>query len=458
MGLQAELNQNPFVPTVPRPPVRPLHPLTRLYRFWRNPLEVWSDSRFRERRSSFPYFGAKATLLNDPEDINLCFVKNGQSLVHADIRQRIAKPLLDQGVLVAEGEAWRAGRRMLGHALTAQRNIDAAGEIASALAEAPTAWVEDGATIRLTRFNDSLVLNLLSKAMFSGDLDPLVDDILTTTEGYFGSYGRTSPLDLLPGIIHPRGRRHRQKLRQIVRDIVKRRVTRPDLQRKPDGLDAIIAEAKALGAPRHLVEDNVLTLLITGHETVSLALTWTLFLLARSTDALTRVRSELDGADLMAADPASWGQRLPYLLACFKEAMRLYPPGPIIARKLTDDIALSDATLPRGSIVFINTWILHRHELLWRNPSAFMPERFLPENKDEVLPYAYLPFGIGHKACMGAQLALFEGVVVLASLLKTYDFDYVADRDPKPILKITVSPDNGVPMRVTHRRQPALAG
>lgn len=457
MSLPADLDDGLFVPSVPRPTEQPLNPVALLYKFWRNPLEVWSNSEFRERRCSFGFLRKRATLLNDPQDIHTCFVRNGSKLIHADIRQRVAQPLLQEGVLVAEGKAWRDGRKMIGHGFTAEQTEAAARRMYEALSGSGLLEIAPGTELKLNDFTDDLTLRMLSQVMFSGDLDDRIGDILRSAESYFDAFGRVGPLDLLrvPAWI-PRpsrllGQKPRWELREIVRDLVEKRLS--DSAGRGDMLDMMLAQAEAIGASRDQVEDNVTTLLITGHETVSLALSWTLFLLSRAPAAMERARQEVDSRDLSQTDPAIWPAALPYLHACFKEAMRLFPPGPIVVRELIDDIALDGETLRKGNLVFLNTWILHRHAALWRNPHAFMPERFMPENKASIRPYSYLPFGVGHRACLGAQYATCEALIVLALLVQRFDFEYLAGRDPRPILKITVHADNRIPMRVMLRKR-----
>ena len=131
--------------------------------------------------------------------------------------------------------------------------------------------------------------------------------------------------------------------------------------------------------------------------------------------------------------------------------MRLYPPAPSLNRTALADDRFGDVAVPRGASVLVLPWVLHRHEKLWQQPLDFMPSRFLPENRGKLDRYQYLPFGVGPRVCIGQSFAMQEGVIALASLLRGLRFDYVGERQPFPIQKITVQPDAGLPMRISRR-------
>jgi cytochrome P450 len=136
--------------------------------------------------------------------------------------------------------------------------------------------------------------------------------------------------------------------------------------------------------------------------------------------------------------------------------MRLYPPAPSINRAaIADDEWMSTkgerVTIPKGITVLIMPWTLHRHELYWEKPRAFMPERFLPENRGKINRFQYLPFGAGPRVCIGATFALQEAVIALAVMMRRFRFDTTEETDPWPVQKLTTQPRGGLPMRVTVR-------
>ena len=131
--------------------------------------------------------------------------------------------------------------------------------------------------------------------------------------------------------------------------------------------------------------------------------------------------------------------------------MRLYPPAPFITRMAKDDDPFGLAFIPAGGNLFLNLYALHRHELLWDNPDSFIPERFMGEAKKSVQRFQYLPFGVGHRICIGGHFAMQEALIILVLTLKSYRFDYAAGQAPCPVMRITLKPDNGIPMRISAR-------
>lgn len=197
--------------------------------------------------------------------------------------------------------------------------------------------------------------------------------------------------------------------------------------------------------------DNLLTFLAAGHETTARSLTWTLYLLSRAPDVRERLEAELDAAPLDTTDPARWAGLLPWTEAVIKESLRLYPSAPVLARTSREWDMVNGLPVPAKTDVIVSTWLLHRQRDIWSEPDAFRPERFFGDAAAEIPRDAYLPFGLGPRVCIGARFAMMEMVIVLACLLRRVRFDYDGKTDPLPVLRITLQPDNPVPMRVSRR-------
>ena len=136
--------------------------------------------------------------------------------------------------------------------------------------------------------------------------------------------------------------------------------------------------------------------------------------------------------------------------------MRLYPPAPSINRMAVEDDSYTDDNgetidIPAGTTILMMPWTLHRHTMLWDQPTAFMPSRFLPGNREKIDRFQYLPFGAGPRVCIGATFALQEAVIALAVLLRDHRFDSLPDTKPWPVQKLTTQPGGGLKMLVTRR-------
>ena len=198
------------------------------------------------------------------------------------------------------------------------------------------------------------------------------------------------------------------------------------------------------------IEDNVLTFVAAGHETTARAVTWTLYCLAHDPESLARAQAEVDALDT-AKPVAEWGDDLPWVTACFEETMRLFPPAAVILRELQADVSFGGYELEAGRNAYISQWVLHRHRTLWDEPNAFRPARMFGEARRKIDRFAYLPFGLGPRVCIGASFAMQEAHAMLATLLRRFEFTYAGAEMPKPVMRITVQPDNGMPMRLRRR-------
>jgi cytochrome P450 len=207
------------------------------------------------------------------------------------------------------------------------------------------------------------------------------------------------------------------------------------------------------------VRDEAMNIFLAGHETTANALTWAFYLLAQHPAARERLEREVDAA-LGGRTPALTDVgALPFSLAVFKEAMRLYPPAYVVARRALRDVTLRGHAIAKNDLCIVNIVGMHRRADLFPEPSRFDPDRFLPENEKRLAKDAYLPFGGGQRVCIGNHFALLEGQLALAALAQRVRFDLLpgANRvETEPL--ITLRPKGGVPMRVTRRRaEPAGA-
>jgi cytochrome P450 len=198
------------------------------------------------------------------------------------------------------------------------------------------------------------------------------------------------------------------------------------------------------------LRDQVATMITAGHETTGVALFWALYLLAMDPDAQERVAAEVAGLRLdgSAAEPEAG--RLAYTRAVIDEAMRLYPPAFAVVRASRGAATVHGIKVQRGSLMMVAPWVLHRHRDLWKDPGAFDPTRFLP-GTPAIDRFAYLPFGIGPRVCIGAHFALTEATLVLGALIQAFRIEKDGARPVLPIAVVTTQPDHAPSFRLHPR-------
>jgi unspecific monooxygenase len=192
--------------------------------------------------------------------------------------------------------------------------------------------------------------------------------------------------------------------------------------------------------------DQVATMILAGHETTATALFWALYLLALDPATQEELASEVQGATI---DGAFDIDRLKFTRAVVDETMRLYPPAFLIARAAAGPDAIAGMPVKKNDVVLIAPWLLHRHEKLWRDPNAFIPQRFMTGTPPD--RFAYLPFGVGARVCIGAHFALVEAVLALAKIICAFRVTLVDKAPVMPVGVVTTQPDRSPMFAITCR-------
>jgi unspecific monooxygenase len=193
--------------------------------------------------------------------------------------------------------------------------------------------------------------------------------------------------------------------------------------------------------------DQVATMILAGHETTAIVLFWALYLLALDPETQEQLAAEARGA---ATNDAPDIERLKFTRAVIDETMRLYPPAFLIARAAAGPDTIAGLPVRKNDMVLIAPWLLHRHEKLWQDPNAFIPARFMPGSPPPDR-FAYLPFGVGPRICVGAHFALVEAVLALAKIIAAFRVE-LTDKEPVlPVGVVTTQPDRSPTFRITPR-------
>ena len=421
----------------------------------RNVLELIPELAVRQPMVSGK-LGIRWHMVMDPDALRRVLKDRVEDYPKSTVTRLILEPAIGDSMFVAEGANWLWQRRAAAPAFAA-RHVEALGPVMTAAAEASAARIA-AAPQPFDAFDEmtAATFEVISDVTFSGDEGFDRHAVHAAIERYIASTARVSLLDVLgappwvprPGRLFSGGALRRTKA-IADRAIIDRAARGPRLP--PDLLDLLRAgvdpETGRRMNPAEL-RDNLLTFIVAGHETTALTLAWALYLCAFDPEVQDRA-----GAEAQAAGPiitAAHLPRLPYIQQIVQETLRLYPPAAFLSRTARVADTLGGREIRPGDTVMLPIYALHRHRLLWDNPDAFDPDRFAPGVERD--RFAFLPFGAGPRICIGANFALQEAAIILATLLARFRFALVPGHGPRPRMVLTLRPEGGVRLTATPRQ------
>ena len=450
----------PFVPPRPAPPAGTPGLPGFLAAVRTNAIGMWGPAAYEEDAVVGRALGRQWILLNAPEAIQRVLVDNAAGYRRTPASIRILRPITGRGLLLAEGEAWRWQRRTVAPAFTPRSVRMLLPLMADAAAAALPGLRQDAAAgpVDLLAAMQAVALDVAARAMFSLDAARFAPALRGMLGHYALRMARPTPLDLMlpPHLPTPRDLarwRFRRGFVRVMDAIVAARAAQPTADAPRDLFDLLRAARDpetGAGFTQAQLRDQIATLIVAGHETTALALFWSLYLLACTPEMQARVAAEAAGADLSPEAVAATLPRLHVTAAVVNEALRLFPPAFTVVRQARAADEAGGIAIARGSVVMIAPWVLHRHRRLWRDADAFVPERFLPDAPPPPR-FAFLPFGAGPRVCIGAQFALAEATLVLATVLRAFRVTRAGTRPVLPAPVITTYPDHA-PAFLLHAR------
>lgn len=363
------------------------------------------------------------------------------------------KPMLGEGMLTSEGESWLRQRRMAQPAFH-RRRIEAFGDLMVRMTlemmEEWAAYTIDGRSLEMVDEMTRLTLRIVAKALFGYDVSREADVFGDAVEVLNECMGHFNPLDPQVRI---RFRDALITIQTIVQQIILKRRVEP-VHDDSDFLGLLLVaqdEETGFRMNDRQVRDQVLTLLLAGHETTAKALSWTFYLLNQHPNVEDKLHREL--AQTLDGRPPTVNDlpNLPYTWQIIEESMRLYPPVWIVSRMCIQEDEIAGFRIPRDSLVTMSPYTMHRHPAYWTNAEEFNPDHFLPDRVADRHPFAYFPFSGGPRLCLGKHFASVETHLVLATIAQRYLLRLVPDHPVEPEALVTLRPRFGLPMTIHTR-------
>lgn len=395
--------------------------------------------------------GKRWHMVMDPDALRQILRDKVDDYPKSDITKLILGPAIGESMFVAEGREWLWQRRTAAPVFS-HRNVAALAPVMTAAAERAAERIAQSTGRAFDAFDEMVTatFEVISDVTFSGDGAFDRDLVHRSIEAFISDSAKVSLLDVI-GAPAWMPRPERLFAKRQTDDMKRLADAAIEHRRKsgppgvPDLLDLLMDGSDPKTGQKMTtaeLRDNLLTFIVAGHETTALTLSWALYLMSYAPHIQDAARSEAQAVLGDRAATAADVARLPLIRRIVDETLRLYPPAAWLARTAKAQDVLCGREVRPGDTVILPIYALHRHHALWRDPDAFDPDRFLdPKAVDR---FAYLPFGDGPRICIGANFALQEAVIILATLLARFRFTAIAGKAPKPVMILTLRPEGGV--------------
>jgi cytochrome P450 len=458
-------------PEAPSRPKRPRGPkghwlLGSILELQKDPLRLLSQG-FAEYGEVISYrMGPiRVTYFTHPDHVRHILVERPTLYGRSKLLRR-TEPILGKGLITNDGESWRRQRRLAQPAFHRERLAVLVDQMTQVMHSHLRQWdsLPEGTVLDVMPAMTRLTLSITTRTLFSSDaFNRIVNPEAAALETAMNSATHensarvlsVNPLRMfLPTRANREFARNMQQLNNAVFGLIEARRKDPH---PPQDLLQMLLEARdedtGGGMSDQQLRDELMTLIVAGHETTTFALGWTWFLLGSHPEVWAKLQAEVDS---VLGDRTPTAQDLPklrYTAMVIDESMRLYPPVWSFPREALQDDVIGGYQVSKGDIITLSPYLTHRHPAVWEEPERFDPERFTPERSSGRPRLAFFPFGGGMRMCIGTNFASMEMQLILAMIVQRYRAQYAAEKPPPFVVGINLRPD-AVPLRL-HRRVPS---
>lgn len=442
----------------PQPPtITGAQLLPQLRRVQRDTLGFLLETAQRGDLVRFDLRTTVAYLVNHPDAVRHILQDNHKNYDKDTMQYNALATITGRGLLTSDGAFWFRQRRLAQPAFARPRLQGLDGVVVPAVEKMLARWEQAARRGELVDVDGEMMrttLEVVGKALFSIDLSAeahtLTAAVLTVLDAIV--HRARNPLSLPSWMPTPYNVRFRRALRTLDEAVYALIAARRQSGESGDDLLGMLLRARdeESGEPmsEQQVRDEIITLLIAGHETVASALTWAWYLLAQYPDCWHRLRQEVQTVLGERLPTSADLPHLPYTAQVFSETLRLYPPAWLITRRALDADEVCGYRIPPRALMILSPYVLHRQTQFWPDPLAFRPERFAPDAEGERPRYAYIPFGGGPRLCIGNNFAAAEAQLFLAMVTRRFRLEIPAGRAVTVDALVTLRPRGGLHMQV----------
>jgi cytochrome P450 len=448
-----------FIPPYPARLPKPPTPWERVRLGRHNMLAAFEEDAYSFGFVSMKVLARDVFLCNTPESVQFAYSTHHDSFeLKSPSHRRSLEPLLGD-----DGAAWRRRRRVVAPVIHVSRLSQFVPVMAETAQATCRRWAGLGPSTEIDVLSEmaQLTAEILCRTVFGRQLGS--ERALELVEGFSDYQRRVGQIDFfwllgLPDWVprpHPPGvYRSARRVHKVLDDLIaenRAHHVRDDASIVDRLLDARDEET-GLPFDARALREEAGVLLFAGHETTANTLAWTWYILSQVPEVEAAVHEEVDRVLEGRLPTLADVPNLVYTRAVFDEVLRLYPPAPLLAREAVRDEEFHGRRIPKGSLIIVCPWLLHRHRTLWQQPDHFIPERFLPGGTRPTSKFAYIPFSVGPRVCTGMAFGLTEAMLSIATIAQKFMLRLVPGHRVEVSCRLTLRPGDKLPMQLVPRR------
>ncbi len=451
--------------------------LAGLLQFRQNLLACWPEAAYSRTSFEFSLLRQHYFACNSSDTVRRVFLEEHDNYDRKSPQMRhTLEPLLGDGLFVSDGQLWRQRRDYCTPAFENDLLPDFASIMVESAQELAENWqsLPQGQPVDILNEMAKLTARIIGRTIFGDDISER--EAAQVVQGFSDyqkhieqiNFADAFGLPFLSGMTNPFRRIAALKAASKVQEVIDRIIERYSQRQKAEQLDqpensrltllSLLLEghtgksdsSKKCPLGFSSARNEAIVMFMAGHETTANALAWTWYLLDHSPRVASQLREELDQVLGKRLPKYEDVVNLPYTRAVFEEAMRLYPPVPVLSRQAREHDFIDDITIHPNTIILVIPWLLHRHRLYWDKPNSFIPERFL-NNSSRPDNFVYIPFSAGRRACLGKRFGITEGILCLATLAQRFQPRLAANHSVSIECRLTLRPKGGLPMYLESR-------
>jgi len=453
-----------FIPPYPKRHKKEINPFQALYYARKDLLSMWDEQAFTGEFMSQKILKQHVFIANSPDIIRYVMVENKNNYERKSPQmKRALEPLLGDGLFISDGKTW-ASRRRIQTPMFDNAHIQMYSKtMVSTITEMADNWEArgNGATIEAHTEMAKLAAEIIARTLFGEKLGAENSEAVVNAFADYQSVVKQMALSNFLGLP--------DWMPNVNAKIGKAKIAGQTIH---NAVDAIIALAEKGGhegtmvaellkankmesgedlMSREQIRNEIIVLFMAGHETTANVLAWTWYLLSQAPDVEQKLQQELEEVLGDRVPEYADVENLKYTRAILDETMRLYPPVPILSRQALKEDKIRGKKIPAGSLMLIVPWLIQRHKKFWKNPDAFMPERFMPEAENP-LKFTYLPFSAGPRVCIAKSFGITESVLAIAIVAQKFRLTLPKNAEVKHECRLTLRPKGKLPMTLEIRK------